>query len=241
MRMCNRRRALAGLGMWVAAALLAACGGGGGGGQQAAVTIPLSNAIANYINQSRSSTVSISGSVTGGGQTLPVSGSATVTESTGPGTFEGQAALRKSMSISGSVSILGTSAPLSDSSQAFFDSNYRPLGSTSATSYCVTTAASALPATARVGDSGSWFSQTCYESSAKLAPTATSTSAYVIEPDTSTTAVLKLLVTSSATGGPTLTSQSTFRVGGDGSITRLQDRTEFQVDGASMSLTMTYQ
>lgn len=242
MRKWIRPRAFAWLGMGVAAALLAACGGGGGGGgQQAAVTIPLSTAIANYVNQSRSSTVSISGSVTGGGQTLPVSGSAIVTESTGPGTFEGQAALRKSMSLSGSVSVLGTSAPFSDSSQAFFDSNYRPLGATGSTSYCVTTASTALPATARVGDSGSWFSQTCYEGSSKLAPTGTSTTAYVIEPDTSTTAVLKLLVTSAATGGPTLTSQSTFRVGGDGSITRLQDKAEFQIDGDSMSLTMTYQ
>jgi hypothetical protein len=241
----HRRSKFARLGAWVVAAVLAGCGGGGGGTDSggtppATVTIPLSAAIANYVNQARSATVSVSGSVTAAGQTLPVSGSATWTETTGPGTFEGQAALRKNMSINGSLSVAGQSAPFSDVSQAYFDPNYRPLGATSSSGYCVTTSSSAMPATAHVGDTGPWFTQACYTSSAKLSTTGTITTAYVIEPETAATAVLKLLVTTTA-NGQTLSSHNTFRVGTDGAITRLQDQAALQVGGDSLSLTITYQ
>jgi hypothetical protein len=243
MGISHRRPTVASLAASALAVVLAGCGGGGsdsGGPPPAAVTIPLSSAIANYVNQARSATVTVSGSVTAAGQTLPVSGSAAWSESTGPGTFEGQAALRKNMTINGSLSVAGQSAPFSDVSQAYFDPNYRPLGATSTSGYCVTTSSSAIPATARVGDTGPWFAQTCYTSSAKLSTTGTATTAYVIEPETAATAVLKLLVTTTV-NGQSVASHSTFRVGTDGAITRLQDHAALQVDGDSLSLTITYQ
>lgn len=229
------------------AAALTGCGGGGGGGDTtpvapnpSPVTVPLSTAFANFVNQTKSSVVAVTGTITSAGQTFNVSGSGTYSESTSSGTFEGQAALQKNSTVTGSISVNGNTVPLSDSSQTYFDTNYRPLGGKSSTGYCVTTSSSPIPVTARVGDNAPWFTQTCYTSSSKLTQTSTVTTSYVVEPDTPSTALVKLIGIATDLSGNTLPITSTFRVTNSGAITRLEDTTGFAVGGDSLTLTITY-
>lgn len=229
----------------VVAGALAGCGGGGGGdngvsAEQSALTVPLFTALANYINQTRSSTASVHGEVTAVGQTFAVTGSVVASESTGPGNFEGQTALRKNTAINGSISVSGVTAPFSESAQSYFDSNYRPLGATTSAGYCVTTSSSPIPPTARAGDSGPWYTQSCYTNSSKLVLAGTSTTSYAIEPDTASTVLLKLLGTATDTSGRNVPVQFTFRVSSDGAISRVEDTTTFALGGDSLVLTITY-
>ena len=223
-------------------AALAGCGGGGGGEppEQPVLTIPLTTAIANYVNQTRSSPISIAGTITSGGQSVSVTGSGTASEATGSGNFEGQSALRKSTSVTGTLVANGVSVPLSDSGQAYFDTNYKPLGGTTALGYCVTVSATALPTTARIGDNGPWYTQDCYPSSSKVAKLGTVTTSYAVEPDSATSVLLRLIGRATDTAGNSIPLLSTFRVTTAGAITRLEETTSFAVGGDSLSLTISY-
>jgi hypothetical protein len=232
----------------VVAGALAGCGGGGGGSsdpvsaEQNALTVPLTTALANYISQIRHTSASVSGEVTTGGQSFAVSGSAAATESTSADTFEGQSALHKLTAIEGSISVSGIGAPISNWTHTYYDSNYGPLGAASSGSYCVTTSSSPIPATARAGDSGPWYTQSCYSSTLKTTLKGTGTTTYVVEPDTANTLLLKLVSTASATGTglKNVPVQSTFRVGRDGAISRVEDTTAINLGVDSLVLTITY-
>jgi hypothetical protein len=122
----------------------------------------------------------------------------------------------------------------------YFDPNYRPLGAATSSGYCVTTSSTVIPATARVGDSGPWYTQSCYTSGSKLVRTGTSTTSYVIEPDTASTVLLNLLGTFTDTSGKTVPLKSSFRVTANGAISRIEDTTTFQLGGDSLVMTISY-
>ena len=239
------------LSLFAISVLVSGCGGGGDGdgagpatAPPAATSVALSAAFANIVNQNRSSPLTISGSATVSGQTVNMSGSGTLSESTGAGTFEGVTGLRKTTVVNGSlVASIGsnsTSAPLSSTTQEFFDSNYKPLGVTAEGSYCVTTSFVPVPSTSSAAASRAWFTQDCFASSAKLARLATVSVSYSVEAESGGNYLLKLLSTATAADGVTVPSTRTYRVTPAGAVTRLTDVAAFSLSGVTFALTTTY-
>ena len=114
---------------------LAACGGGGSGDSAVlatpgSTTFPLSTAVANFVNETRSYRLSMNGTGISSGQMVSFTGSGTVSESMVQATFEGAAALKKSVTNTGALIILGTSIPVATTVATYFDANYSPMGST---------------------------------------------------------------------------------------------------------------
>lgn len=227
------------------AALVTACGGGDSGPAPATpsvqTSVPLAAAMAKVVGDTRSSQISISGTVTASGQVLNVSGSGTYSESTVAGTFEGTPGFRKSLALTGNVVVNGTSAPLSSISEAYYDASFKPLAAIGSGSYCVTTAYIALPATAQAGTNSTWFAQDCYASSAKLSKIGSASSSYTVEADGPGTVLVKFINRVSDAAGNSVPSTSTYRVTTAGVPTRLNDVASFTVSGAAFNLTITYQ
>jgi hypothetical protein len=228
--------------LFAASSLVAACGGGGDAGPAPAATgIPLAAAMSGVINQGKSGTVSIGGTVAVSGQTVSVAGSGTYAETTTPATFEGIAGLRKHLELTGSVSAAGQTAPISVSSDAYYDTNGKPLGSSAPGAYCVTTAYTPLPASAQPGASGAWISQDCYASSAKLSKIGSGSIGYSVEPDSTTSAIVRFNTRVTDNAGNTLPSTASYRVASTGTTVRLSDVSTFTLSGAAFNLTISYQ
>ena len=246
----NSTRALT---LLAASALLAACGGGGSDAPAATPTVvaavplsvPLGTAMANVVNLARSATMTVAGTAVSGGQTVNVTGSGSYSESTTAGTFEGTVGLRKTLTVNGTL--VGTSggqtssAPLNSISDAYYDTNYKPLGSTGTASYCVTTSYTAPPASAQVGLQADWYGQDCYTSGAKTTKAGTIALKYAVEADTASSVLLKITSTSKASNGTTIPGTSTYRVTSAGTVTRLNDVSAATVNGVAINLTITYQ
>jgi hypothetical protein len=134
------------------------------------------------------------------------------------------------------------SVPLVVSADTFFDTGYKPLGSSAPGSYCVVTSYTAPPAVAVAGAQGNWYAQDCYASSAKgtRAGTVTVTYAVEAEAETATTLLLKVTSTARVSNGTTLPATSNYRVTA-GAITRVSDTTNVSVSGGSVNLAITYQ
>lgn len=237
------------LSLFAISALVAACGGGGDGAPSgppaAALSIPLATAIANFVNQTRSTPFSVSGTATASGLTANVTGSGTMSESTAAATFEGAPAMRKTVAITGTVTAnaagANASAPLSSTADAFFDASNKPLGASGAGGYCVTTSHVPVPASAQVGSTGAWYSQDCYTSNARLSKIGTITVTYAVEPETGTTVLVKLLTSVTNTAGTSVPATSTLRVTSAGAVTRVSESTTVSADGATLTLNIAYQ
>lgn len=209
----------------VALTLLTACGGGGGGSTPIVVsteTFNMTQAWVSYLTASQSLPFSIRGTVNG----VSVAGSGTYSQSgLQASNFENQSVLRKSATASMRISGNGQSADLSVSTALYVDSNYRPVGSVG-NEYGVVIDAVTMPATARVGDNGIWYTERMYPSSAKSYSTGTKRTSFVLEPDTASTALLKIIATDFSSGGSqTANSTIVFRMTPAGSLTRLKDTT----------------
>ena len=225
--------------VWSAAsavALLSACGGGGGGSSAPVTstdTFQLRTAYVSYINGSGSWPFSISGTVSGAN----VTGSGTETAgSVSSTTFEGLAAQAKTSTATGSFTVNGQNYPLAVTSTAYVSSNYDPLGF-NGTEYEVVNSSVSIPATARVNDTGTWYSSVRYTSSRKTTRAGTATATFVLEPDTSSTALLKIIRIEKDTANTvTSTSTTSFRMTPAGALTRIS---EIDLQGTT-SLTLTY-
>jgi len=217
--------------------VLAGCGGGGGGTSAVTTsseTFQLRAAYVNYLTDTRSATFTVSGTVEG----INVTGNGTATQGAlSNTTFEGQAALQKVSVITGALRADGQTVPLLTSSTTYLDSNYNPLGSSS-TDYEVVTGSVNIPATAKVNDTGVWYSSTRYSSSAKTTRRGTASVSFVMEPDTASTSLLKIIrIEKDTLGTTTSTSAITFRMTPSGSLTRIS---ETGVSPGGTALTITY-
>jgi hypothetical protein len=190
-------------------ALISACGGGGGGDAPAAPvatakTFDLKSTYANYLQSSSARTFRLTGTSSG----IAITGSGNVTigslQST---TFAGVSALSKTLTLSGSLGVNGQTVPYSTSQQAYYDTNYTPLGS-SAGVYSVVTSFSALPTAARINDAGSFLTMTSYPSSAKAFVTGTQSTSYSLAADTDNSAILTLFVTDRDSSGGIVSNSS---------------------------------
>lgn len=217
--------------------VLSACGGGGSPANTGPVasteTFQLRTAYVNYVTETRSLPFKVTGTTSG----YSVTGSGTATHGAlTSGTFESKAAQQKTTTVTGSITANGTTIPLSSSSTSYVDSNYTPLGTVD-TGYTVVNSDAFIPNTARVNDTGILYSTILYKSSTKAVKQGTGTVVYVLEPDTASTALLKIIGTvRSIDNTQTSVSTITFRITTAGAITRIS---ETFVEGAT-SLTLTF-
>ena len=215
--------------------LISACGGGGTttGAITSTETFQLRAAYVNYVRESRSLPFTVSGTYSG--NSLTSSGTATQGAITST-IFELNPAQQKITTVTGSITENGTTTPLSSVSTTFFDSNYNFLGSNNSY-YAVVNNDTNVPVPARVNDTATLYSTSLYPSSTKGVRIGTQTYTYVLEPDTATTALLKIIIVERDTSNVlTSTSTVTFRMTPAGELTRIN---ETSLEGAN-SLTLNY-
>ncbi len=178
------------------AAFLAACGGGGGDDLTSqpvasAATFPLRSIQVAEFQSARSEKAT--GKITyKNGTVVAVSG--TLTESAPySGSFEGGPALIKYRTASLVLSDGTQSLPISQTGTAYFDSNYKYLGSKSETEYTVVFSITDYPASVKVNDTAITSKEYIYSDSSKKEYKGYYTKSFVIEADTANTAILKLI------------------------------------------------
>lgn len=202
--------------------LVSACGGGGGGGGgsngpvTSTETFQVKAAYVNYLNKTGSFPFTLSGTSSG----TNVTGSGTLTLSTpSNGTFESISVLQKNSAATFTIIANGVSANDGSASSTYVDSNYQPKGS-SGTEYAVVTSNIAIPVTGRVGDSGTWSIENRYTNSTKTSLLGTTTTSYVLEADTASTALLKIIDEEKNNAGTTTSTMiETYRITPAGAIT----------------------
>lgn len=200
-------------------AVLAACGGGGGGGASSLV------ASTNAFNI-------LSGwqalSAAGWTKTFAISGtcggSATITNSAinTSSTFEGLAALSGTSVVN--MSLTGcTPSSISSTETRYTDSNYIPRGyNVQGGVYGVYSTTPSIPSSVHVGDTGIVGSVNRYTDSTKSTSAGRQDVSYVIEADTSTTAILNVISKIyNASSVLQVTEQDRYRVAANGALTPL--------------------
>jgi hypothetical protein len=229
----------------VFACSLVACGGGGSSTSSpnpvaTDTTFPLKAAYTDYLTKSRSLPVTVKGVVSG----VDITGTGTLTlGNLTAAVFEGTTGFKKTTSVIGNL--IGTkdgqsiNLPLASSEISYFDSNYVPIGNVS-DSYSVVSGGANVPASVKVNDSGLFYTQTTYSSSSKLLRTGTTTTNYVVQPDTQNTAMLVLISVTKDTTGVTVSNTTiTYRLTAVGTLTPISE-TAVQ-NSTGLSLTLTYQ
>lgn len=157
------------------AASLSACGGGGGGSPgtttdatPVTTSFPIQQALAYAFTHGMQANLSITGTVTNGASSTPISG----TLSYGLGiasntTFEGAVAMQSTESLSATMSGNGTTQPISTTGALMLNAQYAPIGERSSDDYCVATGTPSYPATATAGQTGAVATFNCYADSSK--------------------------------------------------------------------------
>ena len=217
--------------LWTAVSfltVLAACGGGGGGSSGPVAsreTFQLRTAYFNEINSYGSWPFSISGFTSSG---TNYAGSGTLTEEQiSSAVFEGQTVQAKAGTATYTASANGQNIPYANTYTSYFSSEYAPLGRRGG-EYEVVNSSVLPPVTAKVSDSGWLFSSTRYPSSSKTYRLGSASVSYVLEADTASTALLKIIrIEKDTSNTTTATIISTYRVTPSGEITRIsQSNTE---------------
>ncbi|MBP6718808.1 MAG: hypothetical protein KA173_08080 [Rhodoferax sp.] len=217
--------------------LLTACGGGGNNSTTTPVastkTFDLKTTYANFLQTTVSRGFSIAGSING----LSVTGGGTATlGALQASTFLGSPALVRTQTITGNISANGQTVPYGASSQAYYDSNYNPLGSSN-TGFSVVESRTSLPTAAKINDAGIWMKMTNYPSSAKAFITGSTTVSYSIGADSESTALLTLITTEQDTSGKHVSSiTSTYRISSNNSVIPIAESNL----STGISVTLTY-
>ncbi|MDD5480590.1 hypothetical protein [Rhodoferax sp.] len=227
-------------------AFLAGCGGGGGGGTSptpvsvaSTATFPFFSIAAGRFNEAktRSFTVSLHLST---GQVLTGTGTDS-SSAPASSSFEGRPSLVKNFTTTYSYTNGSVSFPIFETSSAHYDSNYTLLGGIGSNYYGVVTNSFPEPQSAKIGDTGPLAIATTYSNSTKTTILGSSKLSYVFEPDTNSTAILKLI---SENFDKTNTRQSystiAYRVSTDGSYTLLSDTNSY-LSGELRLKTLIYQ
>lgn len=224
---------------------LAACNGGGSDSTTpatstaAAVTFPLAKANANYITNGGRYTVTISGNH---GSTQ-ITGTATSTLSNVmPATFRGTPLLAVTTTITGELrTSIGEPTQLASTEVFYYNaSNYMlvAIDGGPGTSYIVTSGFTSLPASVKVGDTGTIGTYDQYSDNTLQTKTGTCQLLYVIEPKNDTTAILNdIKVCVDAKTSQKETTQTKFALDTTGTLKPLMET----IVGSEGMLTLTYQ
>jgi len=217
---------------------LSGCGGGGGGGAPSGpvtstLSFPFSSAENTLIQNGWTKTFSVAGTCSG-------TGSLTATPATTPATFEGAAALSNAETITISFTNC-TPASAASTAASYYNSNYVPLGlSIVGSVYGVYLTPPTIPTSVTVGGTGVIGTVTLYTDSTKATPSGREDISYVIQADTSTTAIVdKIIKTYNAAGTLTQTAQGYSRIAMTGAETPLSMDTQ-AANGSSTHLVWTF-
>lgn len=185
------------LGLLVAG--LAGCGGGGDGttatsnpapatNDNSAAQVPAAQSYQSYVDDAGTYTFDVSGTV----GTSPVTGSGTlVVNAPAADTFDGAAAERKTLTITGNADVQGGAIVLDDNYNHFFAGG-KPVGFTNASEYTVLANVADIPQDLKVGDSGQWYTGTIYTDSTKATEIGTRVVTYSIEDGGNGAALVKI-------------------------------------------------
>ena len=219
---------------------LAACGGGGSDTPTpttgATTTFPIAAAMASYARDTRTVPFTLTGTGTSGGQTIAVTGSGNIAATIIAGTFEGAPAQVRTLTTTGTLTAQGTSSTVSDRTVAFYDANYQALGSSTASSYCVHSGITGLPASAKVGDTGTWYSATCYTNSTKSVRTGAVAVSYAIESLTATSVILKVTLKFTPQIGTVTTQEIPYTITAAGAVSARETAVTLTVNGVAVSV-----
>ena len=204
--------------------VLAGCGGGGGGGSSSTPsapvastnTFPLLDGLQKRIKAGASDKFTVEDFCTG---------TSTITYSTPVAdTFEGVPGYSVTQTATATYTNCAPS-PITVTVTNHYDANYTLIGTTSAGGQYVSfvpPVPPALPASVKVGDTGTMVSMNMFTSSTKTIQTGKRVLTYQIEPDTASTAIFDLTTQDfGSNGAVTITEHSLYRMAADGTLTLL--------------------
>lgn len=219
------------------ASLLVACGGGGSDGPSGPVTstlsFPVQSGYKALVASGLTKSFTISGTCSGSG-TKSSSPASTAT------TFEGVPALSATATLTLSYTNC-TPASTAVTYTGYFDTNYNPLGMNSVgVNYGVYTTPLVIPASVTVGGTGTLATQALYTNSTKAISNGSINQSYVVEADTSTTAIVNLIAKIyNASGILTATEQDRYRVTSTGALTPVSIDIQY-ANGSTNHLVFTF-
>ena len=196
--------------------LLAACGGGGGDSTPAGPTVtsfPLAAGYQARVTSGATDTATISGDCSGNA-TLSASGTSAATFETVNG-FSATSTITQNL-------VGCTPASSAVTSVTYFNATFTPIGSsTPGTEYAkFTTAPQALPSSVSVGSTAVFGTLTLYSDSTKTTITGTRELSYVVQADSSNTAIVVFITRSFNTSSQlTFTQQTRYRIAANGTLT----------------------
>ena len=223
--------------------LLIGCGGGGGGGGSAAQSGPVVSTLSFPLQTAqktlaangltRSFAVSITAVSATTGTTVTCSGSGNTSDSPAAtaATFEGSQALSAVSTITMIMSASTGCNAVTDTTTTtlYYDGNYVPLGTAIVGGdYGVYSTPPSVPASVNVNDTGIIGTENLYTNSTKATPNGSRAISFIVEPDTSTTAIVNLISKySDAAGAATGTEQSRYRITALGALTPISSDIQF--------------
>lgn len=197
--------------------LVVGCGGGGDSGSAAptVTSFPLQAGYKARISAGSADNFSVSGTCNG---TSTITNGAAVAA-----TFEGVSGYAASQTV---TIHLTNCTPASNAltGTSYYGSNYTPLGSVlPGVEYAkFLTQPPVIPASVKVGDTAVYATLNTYTDSTKTTPTGQRVLSYVIEADTSSTAIANLISKQYNTTNQLLfTQQSRYRISADGTLTTI--------------------
>ena len=219
---------------------LSGCGGGGGGSSgpvTSTQSFPLQSANKSTEANGWSKSFTVSGTCSGTGNYAKAPANT-------PATFEGIAGFSAAVTITMSFTNC-TPASIAQSETAYYDSNYVPLGYNTGTSsadanYGVFLTPPSIPVSVTVGGTGIIGTETLYTDSTKTTPYGTSNISYVVEADTSTTAIVNLINNTYNTSNTLLaTEQDRYRIASTGALIPVSADIQY-ANGSTTHLILTY-
>jgi hypothetical protein len=199
------------------AALLTACGGGGSapatGPVSSSQSFPLKSAYSALIANGYTKSYDVSGSCKG------FASETTAAPTTGQ-TFNGVPALSTALTLTINLT---TCPSVTATVNAYYDSNFTPLGFSSvngsSSAYSVYLPPLNIPAMVMVGNTGTIGTATNFTDSSKVALTGQTVFSYAVEPDTASSAIVNLIFTTRDTAGNlTSTEQDRYRISATGAL-----------------------
>lgn len=224
---------------WLTVALLlGGCGGGGGGGSSGPVSstlsFPLLSGFQTLTANGYSKSFSVSGTCTG-------SGTATKGPANVATTFESQSAFSATETLTMSFTNC-TPSSLAQTATAYYNSsNYYPLGFDSVgVNYGVFLTPPTIPTSVKVGDTAIIGTETLYTDSTKNVGNGREDTSYVIEADTSSTAIVNLIFKGyDSSSTLQYTEQDRYRMTSTGALTPISVDIQY-ANGSTTHLVITY-
>ena len=210
-------------------------GGSGGPTPPVAPTFNLAAAYTSAYSAPSSADFRISGSY--GLISITGAGNETVNDFS-TGYFEGQAAQRRTTTISGSYQAIGNPYPLNISQVLWMNSDYSALGFVD-NEYAVIAGSYNLPTSVQVGGEGNIYTANRFSDATKSIPLGTVVSSYLVQADSSTTALVTLTQTYKNMADVVERTNSTqYRITLQNTLTRIKNVT---IDvGSNLRVTLTY-